>query len=214
MSAAWQSGLEQALSADQIARLRVFEAAVRRWSTIKNLVSHQALDELWQRHILDSVQVQRAVPEASIWADLGSGGGFPGIVTAILLADRPQAIVHLIESDNRKCAFLRSVSRETGARTMVHHGRIETIVASLDQIQAVSARALAPLDQLVSWATPLLLRGAIGVFPKGRTVSDELTRLPREDRLTIELRPSLTQSDGALVIVRCNPPLEQISEKL
>jgi 16S rRNA (guanine527-N7)-methyltransferase len=208
-----KAGLEETLSADQIGRLRIFEAAVRRWSRVKNLVSNQAQGDLWERHILDSVQVQRAVPGASVWADLGSGGGFPGIVTGILLADRPEAIVHLVESDNRKCAFLRSVSRETGIRTVVHHGRIEAIVDSLENIQAVSARALASMEQLVAWAYPLLLDGAIGVFPKGRTIADELTRLPRESKLHIEMRPSLSQPDGALVIVRCDPLLEQISEK-
>jgi len=205
MSTTLGARLEQTLSADQIARLRVFEASVRRWSKVKNLVSHQSLNAIWERHILDSVQVQHMVPEAMVWADLGSGGGFPGIVTAILLADCPDAVVHLIESDNRKCAFLRSVSRETGARTVIHHDRIENVVASLENVQAVSARALASMEQLISWTRPLLHLGAVGVFLKGRTVADELTRLPPESNLKIELRPSLSQVDGALVMVRCAP---------
>lgn len=199
---------ELGLQADELSRLRLFEGLVRRWSSVKNLVSRQALDDLWDRHILDSVQVQRALPGANIWADLGSGGGFPGIVTAILLADRPGALVHLVESDNRKCAFLRVVSRETGARTMVHHGRIEAIVPTLVGIEAVSARALADMDQLIAWSAPLLVRGAIGVFPKGRTVRNELTRLATDSRFNINLRPSICQPDSVIALVRSESPME------
>lgn len=197
--------IENSLSEDEVRRLRIFEAAVLRWSAVKNLVSAQAQSELWSRHILDSVQVQKTLPQADVWADLGSGGGFPGIVTAILLAGRSKAVVHLVESDNRKCAFLRSVSRETGIKTQIHHGRIEAIVPELGLVDAVSARALASMEQLVTWADPLLSIGAIGVFPKGRMVGNELTRLSTDSTLNIELRPSLSQSDGVIVIVRRDP---------
>ncbi len=204
---------ELGLKDDDISRLRLFEDLVRRWSNVKNLVSHQSLSELWIRHILDSAQVQRALPDANVWADLGSGGGFPGIVTAILLAGRPNALVHLVESDNRKCAFLRAVSRETGVKTVVHHGRIEAVVPKLKGIEGVSARALADLDQLVAWAEPLLLRGAVGVFPKGRTVQNELTRLSTDSRFNINLRPSISQPDSVIALVRSESPMEQIREK-
>jgi 16S rRNA (guanine527-N7)-methyltransferase len=202
-----------ALRTEDLARLRVFEDLVRRWSSVKNLVSHQALADLWIRHILDSAQVQRAVPDANVWVDLGSGGGFPGIVTAILLADRPGALVHLVESDNRKCAFLRAVSRETGVKTRIHHGRIETVAPKLEGVEAVSARALADMDQLVAWAAPILARGAIGVFPKGRTVQNELTRLATDSRFKINLRPSISQPDSVIALVRSESPMEQIREK-
>jgi 16S rRNA (guanine527-N7)-methyltransferase len=202
-----------ALRDEDLARLRIFEDLVRRWSSVKNLVSHHALGDLWTRHILDSAQVQRAVPDANVWADFGSGGGFPGIVTAILLADRPGCLVHLIESDNRKCAFLRTVSRETDVKTQVHHGRIEAVALTLEGIEAVSARALADMDQLVAWAAPLLERGAIGVFPKGRTVQNELTRLATDSRFKINLRPSISQPDSVIALVRSESPMEQIREK-
>jgi 16S rRNA (guanine527-N7)-methyltransferase len=205
--------IELGLTADELARLRVFEKLVLRWSNVKNLVSNRALGDIWVRHILDSVQVQRAMPGANIWADLGSGGGFPGIVTAILLVGRPQAIVHLVESDNRKCAFLRAVSRETGVTTMVHHARIEAVVPTLTGIEAVSARALADLDQLIAWAAPLLRQGAVGVFPKGRTVQNELTRLSTDSRFNINLRPSISQPDSVVALVRSESPMEQIREK-
>jgi 16S rRNA (guanine527-N7)-methyltransferase len=199
-----QADLEKALqlAEGQIERLRLYESAVRRWSKVKNLVSESALAELWVRHVLDSAQVQRSMPDARIWVDLGSGGGFPGIVTAILMAEIPGSVVHLVESDNRKCAFLRAVSRETGVNTVVHPGRIEDIVPTLRQADAVSARALAEMYQLVKWADPLLQKGAVGVFQKGKSVANELTRLSTDSRFNIELRPSLSQSDGAIVLVR------------
>ena len=182
-------------------RLAAYEALVRKWSNVKNLVSASALTDLWARHLLDSAQVQRAFRHIKTWADLGSGGGFPGLVTAILLADEPDSHVHLVESDGRKCAFLRAVSRETGLRTTVHHARIENVVSDLEHIEAVSARALANMDQLVDWAAPLIEKGAIGVFPKGKGHREELTNLSRDSRFKIEINPSISQSDGVIVLV-------------
>jgi 16S rRNA (guanine527-N7)-methyltransferase len=187
-------------------RFSVYEAMVRRWSSVKNLVSASALNDLWVRHLLDSAQVQRAAPKAKTWADLGSGGGFPALVTAILLADVPGAHVHLVESDGRKCAFLRAVSRETGLCTTVHHARIEDVIRDLSGVEALSARALADMDQLVEWAFPLLEKGAIGVFPKGKGHMDELTNLTRDSRFKLDLRPSISQSDGAIVLVQRRDP--------
>ncbi len=188
-------------------RMKAYEALVRKWSNVKNLVSASALSDLWVRHLLDSAQVQRAFPKVKQWADLGSGGGFPGLVTAILLADVPDAHVHLVESDGRKCAFLRAVSRETGLRTTVHHARIESVVSDLDHIEAVSARALAEMDQLVDWAAPLIEKGAIGVFPKGKGHREELTKLSMDSRFNLEIRPSISQSDGVIVLVSRRDPL-------
>lgn len=185
----------------QLDRLRAFEALLRKWSSILNLVSPKAFSELWVRHILDSAQVQRAQPNAKIWIDLGSGGGFPGIVTAILLADHNASMVHLVESDQRKCAFLRTVSRETGLRTTIHNARIEHISDELPRADAVSARALADMETLIDWADPLLLRGSIGVFLKGKGAHLELTNLTRDSRFNIEIYPSISQLDGVIVKV-------------
>jgi 16S rRNA (guanine527-N7)-methyltransferase len=187
-------------------RMATYEALVRRWSNVKNLVSASALKELWVRHLLDSAQVQRSSPSAKIWADLGSGGGFPGIVTAILLADDSTAHVHLVESDGRKSAFLRAVSRETGLRTTVHHARIEDVARNLIGVEAVSARALAEMDKLVEWSFPLLEKGAHGVFPKGKGYREELTNLTRDSRFILDIRPSISQSDGAIVLVKKREP--------
>jgi 16S rRNA (guanine527-N7)-methyltransferase len=184
-------------------RLRIYEALLRKWQSKINLVAGSTLEELWTRHFIDSAQVQEAAPEARIWADLGSGGGFPGLVTAILLTDAPGARVHLIESDQRKCAFLREVSRETSAPAEIHCGRIETVLPQIpDPIEAISARALAPLAQLVTYAEMALDKGAIGVFPKGQNWQVELTDSSLERKYWINLKPSRTDPAAQIIIVR------------
>lgn len=158
------------------ARFAIYAELLRKWQKVINLVAASTLPQLWTRHFADSLQVQAAAPNALHWADLGSGGGFPGLVTAIRLADVPGAKIHLIEADQRKCAFLREVSRETQAPAIVHQGRIEDILPELPPpIEAVSARALAPLPILLGYTGDLLEKGAVGLFLKGEHLADELT---------------------------------------
>ena len=191
---------------DAIARrFDLYAALLVRWQATINLVAPSTLPDLWSRHIGDSLQVQAAAPDARRWVDLGSGGGFPGLVTAILLAETPYAEVHLVESDKRKSAFLRTVARETGAPVIVHAERIERFVpAHAGIVDAVSARALAQLPQLVAYAEKFLLAGAIGVFPKGQTAGTELTGFGRDHRFTIESVPSRTDRASSLLIVRAS----------
>jgi 16S rRNA (guanine527-N7)-methyltransferase len=190
------------LPAEIVRRLEIYAELLRKWQTTINLVSASTLPQLWTRHIADSLQVQAAAAEAKIWADLGSGGGFPGLVTAIRLAETPGAKVHLIESDQRKCAFLREVSRETSAHAVIHNARIEDVVGCLpDPIEAVSARALAPLPQLVAYAAPLLARGAVGVFLKGEGAEREVEALSADGRYRIMQRSSVTASVSRLLLV-------------
>lgn len=184
-------------------RLKIYADLLVHWQKTINLVSPSSLPDLWTRHIADSVQVQAAVPEARHWVDLGSGGGFPGLVTAIVLADEPGAEIHLVESDKRKAAFLRTVARETSAPAVIHAERIESFVLShRAKVEAVSARALAPLPQLLVFAEKFLVAGAIGVFPKGQQVETELTRLDQVNRFDIESIPSRTDPSSRLLIVR------------
>ncbi len=188
-------------------RLDLYATLLVRWQATINLVSPATLPELWTRHIGDCLQVAAALPQARLWADLGSGGGFPGLVTAIVLADEPGARVHLVESDKRKAAFLREVGRETGAPVVIHAARIESVVPALTEpIEAVSARALAPLPQLLMLAAPLLAAGATGVFPRGETVEAELTASEGARRFRFESVPSRTRSGASLLIVRAAAP--------
>ncbi len=141
---------------------------LRRWQTIKNLVGPSTLGEIWTRHIADSAQLLALAPAARHWVDLGSGAGFPGLVIAIMLAGTADAQVHLIESNQRKCAFLREVARDAGAPAIIHAGRIEEVVPTLaGPLDVVTSRALAPFDQLMGLAGPVLETGALGLFLTG-----------------------------------------------
>jgi 16S rRNA (guanine527-N7)-methyltransferase len=186
-----------------IRRLDIYADLLRKWQKTINLIANSTLPQLWTRHIADSLQVSAAVPEARIWADLGSGGGFPGLVTAIRLADTPGAKVHLIESDQRKCAFLRDVSRETSAPAIIHNARIESVIDDLgDSIEAVSARALAPLPVLVEYAKNLLAKGAVGVFLKGQDYEAEVEALSAPGQYRIMSASSITAPVSRLLLVR------------
>ena len=163
------------VSRETIADLKIYERELRRWQKIKNLVAPSTLEHLWTRHFSDSAQLLALKPDARRWADLGSGAGFPGLVMATLLKNVPGASVHLIESDHRKCAFLREVSRETSAPLEVHRGRIEDILPTLPEADAISARALASMATLVEMTLERIEKGAVGVFLKGQDVGAELT---------------------------------------
>lgn len=185
------------------AGLAVYAELLLKWQRTINLVSATTLPHIWTRHFADSLQVSQAMPEARIWVDLGSGAGFPGLVTAIALKGLPGALVHLIDSDQRKCAFLREVSRETGAPTIVHNARIEDVAPEIgDPIDAVSARALAPLPQLLDYAAIFLRKGARGVFLKGQHLDDELTDSAVQSRYEITVWPSKIVSSAHLLIVK------------
>jgi 16S rRNA (guanine527-N7)-methyltransferase len=189
------------LSETEQQRLTLYQDLLLRWRGMLNLVSQGTLPHLWTRHIADSAQLRDLVPGALRWADLGSGGGFPGMVIAILLAETAGAQVHLIERDKRKAAFLQTVSRETGASAIVHAAGIEPVVPGLEQIEIVTSRALAPLTQLIDWSMPLVQRGATGLFLKGRTAQQEIEAVG-ERRVDLSTLPSRTDSSGRIISVR------------
>ncbi|MGD9659472.1 MAG: 16S rRNA (guanine(527)-N(7))-methyltransferase RsmG [Methylocystis sp.] len=185
------------------AELVTYEALLRRWQSKINLVSAATLDDIWLRHFADSAQVHAAAPGVTRWADIGSGAGFPGLVTALLLKSRSNAVVHLIESDRRKAGFLRAVSRETEAPAIIHAERAETAMPRLaGQIDGVSARALAPLPRLVQLAEQPLKEGAIGVFLKGEEWRDELTVVEALGSFTCESAESRTRKGARIVVIK------------
>jgi 16S rRNA (guanine527-N7)-methyltransferase len=181
-----------------------YAALLEAWQSRINLVSSSTLPQLWTRHFADSAQLIDVMPKASRWIDLGSGAGFPGMVLAILLRDRPDAVVHLIESDQRKVGFLRAVSRETSAPAIIHCGRIEQELPTIDaDVEAISARALAPLSALVDFSRERLMRGAQGVFLKGENWRSELTALGGESNFEYIEQTSRTNSAARIILVRC-----------
>ena len=189
------------LSHTEQQRLLVYQDLLLRWQGMLNLVSAGTLPRLWTRHIADSAQLRHLAPTALRWADLGSGGGFPGLVIAILLAGEADAAVHLIERDKRKAAFLQTVSRETGAPASVHAAPIEDVMPALHGVELVTSRATAPLDQLIGWSMPALRDGATALFLKGRTVQDEIAALRHPAGLDLSTLPSRTDSSGRIVSV-------------
>lgn len=174
------------VSRETIARLEAYVVLLRQWSTAQNLVGPSALGEIWTRHVADSAQLVAIAPDRRRWLDIGSGAGFPGMVTAILLADRPDATVHLVEGNARKAAFLREAARVTGAPARIHHGRIENTIPTWDvPIDAISARAVAAMAMLIGWIEPLLVLGIPAYLHKGLDFASEWADVPHADRFNL-----------------------------
>ena len=182
------------------ARLDRYVDLLREWQAKTNLVAPSTLPSLWTRHISDSLQLLALAPAAKIWADLGSGGGFPGVVLACALAETPGAMIHLVERNAKKAAFLREALRVTNAPGMVHLADIGDSVDRLrGPVDCVTARAVAPLHQLIGFAESLVKRGAKALFPKGQDVEAELTEATKYWNMKPRLHSSLTGGHGWIV---------------
>jgi 16S rRNA (guanine527-N7)-methyltransferase len=197
------------VSRETAGRLDAFVAVLLAWQQRMNLIAPSTEPKLWTRHVADSLQLLALAPQARVWADLGSGAGFPGLVVACALAEVAGARVHLVESNTKKAAFLREAVRVTAAPATVHALRVEEFVANPPEpIEIVTARALAPLTKLLGLAYPLLKTGALGLFPKGQDVGDELTEASKYWKIRPSLVPSLTDPKGRIVVARgleCTP---------
>lgn len=188
------------VSRETLDRLSVYAELLRRWQRRINLVGESTMADLWRRHMLDSVQLTKYIPDAAVITDLGSGAGFPGLAIAIVL-DRD---VHLIESNGRKCAFLQEVARETGASAKVHHGRIQDIEPWASRV--ITARALAPVTKLLDLAVPFLelVSGddPFCLFLKGARVEEELTEAAKRWHMEIERYSSASGEAGTVLCIR------------
>ena len=191
------------VSRETIERLDIYHALLQRWQARINLIAPSTIDTIWHRHIADSFQLLSLAEDARQWTDIGSGAGFPGMVIAIELASRqPERSVHLIESNGKKSSFLREVARETGARAVIHQGRVEDVLPRLSETQAIdviTARALASLTQLLTYTDELLTSGARALFLKGQDVEHELTQAAKYWNLSYRLHRSATSDDGSIV---------------
>jgi 16S rRNA (guanine527-N7)-methyltransferase len=184
-------------------RLAIFVALLDRWRHKINLISNQTFASVWTRHIADSAQLTSLAPDAKRWVDMGSGAGFPGLVIAIQLTGATGAVVHCIESDGRKCAFLREAARATGAAAMIHPVRVEAIEPeSFGPVDAVTARAFAPLPLTLELARPWMERGAIAVFPRGESAKDQIAALPEASTYAIETLQSAVNPKAAILRIR------------
>jgi 16S rRNA (guanine527-N7)-methyltransferase len=191
------------VSRETVARLDRFVAGLIAWQRRINLIARSTESNLWTRHIADSLQLLPLAPQARIWVDLGSGGGFPGLVIACALAEVAGARVHLVESNAKKAAFLREAVRATDAPATVHAVRMEDFVENPPRpIDIVTARALAPLTQLLAATYPLLKKGSLGLFPKGQDVASELTEAAKYWKVQASLATSRTDPKARIVVVR------------
>jgi len=182
------------VSRETLERLSVYEALLRKWQKTINLVGPKTLDDVWNRHFLDSAQLHPLCPESTkVLVDLGSGAGFPGLVLAILGVPE----VHLIESDVRKGAFLREAARATGAAVAVHSKRIEAVQGL--QADVLTARALAPLTDLLDWGARFLTADGVALFLKGQNVEDELTDSTKYWKMHTERFDSVTDPSGSIL---------------
>ncbi len=186
---------------DVLDRLTVYAAILSKWQAKINLVGSATLPDLWSRHMLDSAQLAPLIPPCARVVDMGSGAGFPGLVLAIMdtgdNGHQNRREYHLVESDQRKCTFLREVNRETRAGVSVHNARIE----ALDSLKAdvMTSRALAPLDKLLFWAEKHLLSTGKGIYPKGRRWGEELTAAQKDWTMTVRDYPSQTDPSGRIL---------------
>jgi 16S rRNA (guanine527-N7)-methyltransferase len=194
------------VSRETTARLDRFVALLLDWQRRINLIAPSTEAKLWTRHVADSLQLLALAPDARRWADLGSGGGFPGLVIACALAETngaKGAQVHLVESNAKKAAFLREAARVTGAPAVIHATRIEDFVDNAPEgIEVVTARALAPLVDLLTAAYPLLQRGACGLFPKGQAAATELTGAGKHWKIQASLEVSRTEPRARIIFLR------------
>lgn len=190
------------VSRETFQRLDRFVEVFLRWQQHTNLVAASTVKEVWTRHIADSLQLLDLAPEAKIWVDLGSGAGFPGLAIACALADRRGVQVHLVESKQKKCAFLREAAEAARVSVQVHCARIEEYAPIFrGKPDVVTARALKPLGELLTLARPLLKTGTKGLFLKGQDVDAELTEASKCWTIQAHLVPSRTDSRGRIVVV-------------
>jgi len=187
------------VSRETFERLQAFEQLFLKWNRSINLAAPSTLDDVWRRHILDSAQLARIAPAATRWVDLGSGGGFPGLVLAFLLAERPGASVDLVESNRKKASFLQSVIGQFDLPARVVAKRIDHSYGLVFTPEIVTARALAALPNLLDLSAPWLAKGARALFHKGRDYRAEVEESTHRWAFDLVEHSSMTDPYGVIL---------------
>ena len=210
------------ISRETLDRLEIYAELLTTWQRTMNLVAPKTIPELWHRHLADSAQLEKLAPSGGHWVDFGSGAGFPGLVIAILRAAASsnrqieatseglssETRVTLVESDAKKCAFLREVVRRTRITPLITveilTQRIEAAAtrSKLGTPEVVSARAVAPLTDLLAWSQPLFAPHTVGLFLKGRGAEAEIQAAQVDWDFTVRLHSSCTDREGSIVEIR------------
>jgi 16S rRNA (guanine527-N7)-methyltransferase len=187
------------VSRETLARLKAFVGLLTDWNARHNLVSKTSLDEVWQRHVLDSAQLAPLIPpEAKTLADLGSGAGFPGLVLAVLL--QGQVAVTLFEATRKKVEFLRAAADRLALGVTVRNERIEETARAVFDV--LTARACAPLPELLEYAQHFAGPQTVCLFLKGQNVGVELTEAGKSWRMKVREHPSVTHPFGVVLEIR------------
>jgi 16S rRNA (guanine527-N7)-methyltransferase len=187
------------VSRETFERLQAFEQLFLKWNRSINLAAPSTLDDVWRRHILDSAQLARIAPAAMRWVDLGSGGGFPGLVLGFLLVERPGASIDLVESNRKKASFLQSVIGQFNLPARVVAKRIDDSYAVVSAPEIVTARALAALPDLLDLSAPWLAKGARALFHKGRDYRAEVEESTHRWTFDLVEHPSMTDAHGVIL---------------
>jgi 16S rRNA (guanine527-N7)-methyltransferase len=200
-AASWTSLQEAAgpVSRETFDRLVEFEAVFQKWNRRINLAAQSTLGDVWRRHILDSAQLARLSPAATRWLDLGSGGGFPGLVLAFLLAERDGAMIDLVESNRKKASFLQAVVGQFNLPARIIARRIDDSYPLVPAPQIVTARALTSLPALLDLSAPWLTRGARGLFHKGRDYRPEVEESTHRWSFDLVEHASMTDPHGVIL---------------
>jgi 16S rRNA (guanine527-N7)-methyltransferase len=189
------------VSRETLARLKLYAGLLEDWNARMNLVSQGSIKDLWKRHFLDSAQLFPLIPhDAESLVDLGSGAGFPGLVLAVMLAETRAIRVVLYESTAKKCAFLREAANRLGVSVEVRNTRIEQ--ANPEPFAVVTARACAPLTQLLAYVRPFQDKGTLCLFLKGQNVGAELAEAHKDWKMVVKRHQSLSDPSGVVLEVR------------
>ena len=189
------------VSRETFERLQAFEQLFRKWNQHINLVASSTEGEIWRRHVLDSAQLMSITPDATNWLDLGSGGGFPGLVVAFLLQER-RGFIRLVESNRKKASFLQTTIGQFSLPAHVFAQRIHDCYQLVPQPEIVTARAVAPLVTLLDLAAPWLTNGATGLFHKGRDYRQEVAESAHHWAFDLVEHPSLVDPEGVVLEFR------------
>jgi 16S rRNA (guanine527-N7)-methyltransferase len=198
----FEAAYGRAVSRETFERLSGFVDQVLKWQKSINLIAPSTVPMIWERHVLDSVVLLHQVRTPRQWIDIGSGGGFPGLILAILGAEQfPNCRFHLVESNGKKAAFLQESARLFASNALVHQARAESFLEENNRFDIVSARALAPLLDLVDWTQPLLIRGGMGLFMKGQEVQSETEVAKAAFSFQFAIRSKHDSRDGSIAAV-------------
>ena len=194
--------IKDVASAASIARIEEYVRLLDRWRRITNLISDDSFQDVWERHVIDSIGLQQTFPAAARWLDFGSGAGFPGVILGIMLADRSGAQIHCVESDGRKCAFLRTVAQTLRIPVKVHNRRAEGLtVEDTGYVEIVTARAFSSVDKILALSELYLRSSATLVLPRGKTSAIEVEEIDTS-RYTLNVHANPTAGGGTFLQIQ------------